>query len=122
MSMPKRLLLMTLALMFAAAAEGHAKLRASVPAADAQLAAPPKTLTLTFSESARIAVLTLATQGKPIALKFDRAAAAAAEVSIALPELAPGTYQVTWSAISADDGHVSKGSFSFSVGAPAAVH
>ena len=120
--MPKRLLLLTLALMFAASAEGHAKLRASVPAADAQLAAAPKTLTLTFSESARIAVLTLATQGKPITLKIDRAAAAATEVSIALPELAPGTYQVTWSAISADDGHVSKGSFSFSVGIPSAVH
>jgi methionine-rich copper-binding protein CopC len=120
--MPKRLLLMTLALLFAAAAQGHAKLRASVPAADAQLAVAPKTLTLSFSESARIAVLTLANQGKPITLKLDRTAAAATEVSIALPELAPGTYQVTWSAISADDGHVSKGSFSFSVGPAPAAH
>jgi hypothetical protein len=93
----------------------HAKLRSSVPAADARLQVAPKSLTLNFNESVRLAVLTLTAGGKDIPVTVDRNAPAAAQVSIALPPLAVGQYVVQWSALSVDDGHVSKGTFSFAV-------
>jgi methionine-rich copper-binding protein CopC len=90
-------------------------LRATVPSADAQLRAAPKTLSLSFNEEVHLAVLTLTTGGKDIPLTVDRAAPAASQVSVALPPLPAGKYQVQWSALSADDGHVTKGTFSFTV-------
>jgi len=75
---------------------GHAKLLGTLPPADAQLQAAPKSLILTFNENVRLAVLP-----------------AAPQVSVALPLLTPGEYQVQWSALSPDDGHVTKGTFSF---------
>jgi methionine-rich copper-binding protein CopC len=96
-------------------ADAHAKLRSTVPAADAQLTAAPQTLILTFNEDVRLAVLTLSSSGKEIPLNLDRSAAAAPQVSIPLPPLAAGKYQVQWSALSPDDGHVVKGSYSFTI-------
>lgn len=101
-------------LMLCGPAFGHAKLLATVPSADAQLQAAPKTLSLSFNEEVH-AVLTLTTGGKDIPLTVDRAAPAASQVSVALPPLPAGKYQVQWSALSADDGHVTKGTFSFTV-------
>jgi len=108
------------ALMLAGPADAHAKLRSSVPAADAELAAAPQTLTLTFNGNVRLAVLTLSTAGRDIPVALDRNAAAAPQVSVPLPPLAPGKYQVQWSALSPDDGHVVKGSYSFTISTPAA--
>ncbi len=39
---------------------------------------------------------------------------------VALATNQPGTYRVTWTAVSTDDGHTSRGSFQFSVVTPAA--
>lgn len=94
---------------------GHAKLRGSLPAAGAQLQAAPKSLTLTFNETVRLAVLTLIVDGKDIPVTIDRNAPAAAQVTVTLPALAAGSYQVRWSALSVDDGHVTQGTFSFSI-------
>jgi methionine-rich copper-binding protein CopC len=102
-------------LLLAGLAGAHAKLRSTVPAADAQLSAAPKVLTLTFNEDVRLAVLTLSNAGKNIPLTLDRSAAAAPQVSVPLPPLSPGKYQVQWSALSPDDGHVVKGSYSFTI-------
>jgi methionine-rich copper-binding protein CopC len=102
-------------LMLAGPAGAHAKLRSTLPAADAQLTAAPKALILTFNEDVRLAVLTLRTAGKDIPLTLDRSAAAAPQVSVPLPPLAAGKYQVQWSALSPDDGHVVKGSYSFTI-------
>jgi copper resistance protein C len=96
------------------AAFGHAKLQSTVPAANAQVSAP-KTLTLSFNEAVRIAMLKLSSGGKEIPLTLDRGAPAGAKVSVPLPALGAGTYQVDWSALTVDDGHVVKGSFSFTV-------
>jgi methionine-rich copper-binding protein CopC len=100
-------------LLLAGLAVGHAKLLVCTPAADAQLREAPKSLTLKFNEDIRLAALQLSLANKPIAVKIDRAAAAAPEVTLPLPALTPGIYAVHWSALSPDDGHVSKGSFSF---------
>jgi copper resistance protein C len=94
-------------------AVAHAKLLGTSPAAGAQVDVAPKALTLKFNEAVQLAVLKLSSEGKDIPVAFDRGAAAAAQVSVALPALAAGTYQVQWSAITADDGHVVKGTFSF---------
>jgi copper resistance protein C len=97
------------------AALAHAKLLSTSPVADAQLGVAPATLTLKFDEAVQLAVLKLASAGKDIPVAFARGAAAAPLVSVTLPALTAGTYQVQWSVITADDGHVVKGTFSFSV-------
>jgi len=107
-----------IAMILAAPAFGHAKLRSTMPAADAQLQVAPKSLTLNFNEAVRLAVLTLTAGGKNIPVTVDRSAAAAPQVSVALPALAVGKYEVQWSALSADDGHVTKGTFSFEIVGP----
>jgi copper resistance protein C len=93
----------------------HAKLKSSAPADNAQLAAAPKTLTLNFSEAAQLAVLKLTADGKEIPIAVDKTAKASQTFTLPLPALAPGKYTVQWSAVAADDGHVTKGSFAFSV-------
>ncbi len=94
------------------AAMAHAKLLSTTPAAGAQLRAAPKVLTLDFNESVKLAVLKVSRDGKDISVPYD-GGASAAQVAVPLPALAPGTYQVKWSALTVDDGHVVKGSFSF---------
>jgi copper resistance protein C len=97
----------------------HARLLGTSPAAGAQLEAPPKVLTLRFDENVQLAVLKLSLGGADVPVPFDRGAQAASQVSVPLPSLAPGTYRVQWSALTADDGHVVKGTFSFVVAAAA---
>jgi len=105
--------------MLAGPAFGHAKLRSTIPAADAQLRVAPESLTLNFNEEVRLALLTLTAGGKAIPVTLDRSVPAAAEVTVKLPALPVGIYQVQWSALSIADGHVSKGTFSFTVLGPA---
>jgi methionine-rich copper-binding protein CopC len=93
----------------------HAKLQSSSPAKDAQLTEPPKALTLTFSEAAQVAVLKLTGGGKEFPIAVDKSAKASPSFTFALPALAPGSYTVQWTAVAADDGHVTKGSFAFSI-------
>jgi copper resistance protein C len=116
----RRTLAAVAAMILAGSAFGHARLRSTNPAADAELHVAPKTLTLTFSEEARLAVLTLSVGGKEIPVTVDRNAPAAAQVTVALPSLAPGKYLVQWSALSPGDGHVTKGAFSFAIVGPGA--
>jgi methionine-rich copper-binding protein CopC len=93
----------------------HAKLVSSSPAANAQLSAAPKTLTLKFNEAAQLAVLKLVTEGKEISVPVDKTAAPSQSFDLPLPGLAPGKYTVQWTAVAADDGHVTKGTFAFSI-------
>jgi hypothetical protein len=93
----------------------HAKLQSSSPANNAQLTEAPKTLTLKFSEAAQLGVLKLVHDGKEIPVPLDKDAKAGQSFTLTLPALAPGNYTVQWSAMAADDGHVTKGSFSFSI-------
>ena len=95
----------------------HAKLQSSSPADNAQLSQAPKTLTLKFSESAQLAVLKLVRDGKEIPVPLDKDAKPGQTFTLTLPTLAPGKYTVQWSAMAADDGHITKGSFSFSIAA-----
>jgi len=108
------LLVLTAAgVIFTSSVLAHAKLKGTSPAADAKLSAAPKSLILTFNEGVQLAILKLTSRGKEIPLSFDRSAVPAAEVTVALPPLPAGPYQVQWSVLSANDGHVVKGTFSF---------
>jgi methionine-rich copper-binding protein CopC len=106
---------LTAAFLWSVPCFAHAKLQSSIPATNAQLAHAPPTLTLNFSEDAQLAVLTLNTAGTVIPVTLDRSAKASSAIVVALPALKPGTYQVQWSAIARDDGHVTRGSFSFTI-------
>ncbi len=99
-------------LIFPLTASAHARLLSSAPSAGMQLAAAPTALTLDFNESVRLAALTISAAGKDIPVPYDRAAAVS-HLAVPLPVLGPGTYQVRWSALTVDDGHVVKGAFSF---------
>jgi len=101
----------------AAPCMAHAKLQSSTPANNAKLTQAPKTLTLNFSEAAQLAVLKLVRDGKEIPVPLDKGAKAGQTFTLTLPALTPGNYTVQWSAMAADDGHVTKGSFSFSIAA-----
>ena len=93
----------------------HAKLLSSSPSDKAQLAQAPKSLTLKFSEAEQLAVLKLVRDGTEIPVPLDKGAKAGQTFTLTLPTLTPGNYTVQWSAMAADDGHVTKGSFSFSI-------
>jgi methionine-rich copper-binding protein CopC len=93
----------------------HAKLQSSTPANDAHLREAPRTLTLNFSEAAKLAVLKLVRDGKELPVPLDKNAQAGRTFTLMLPLLTPGNYTVQWAAVAADDGHVTKGSFAFSI-------
>jgi methionine-rich copper-binding protein CopC len=101
--------------LWSAAAFAHARLQSSTPASNAQLAHAPATLELNFSEEAKLAVLKLTTAGTQVPVTLDRGVEASKKIVVTLPALQPGTYEVQWSAIAKDDGHVTKGMFSFVV-------
>jgi methionine-rich copper-binding protein CopC len=109
---------LTASLLWSAPSFSHANLRSSTPADKAQLAHSPPTLTLNFSEEAQLAVLKLTSSGTAIPVALDHNAKAASIIVVTLPALKAGTYDVEWSAIAQDDGHVTKGSFSFIVLGP----
>ena len=93
----------------------HAHLQSSTPANNAQLPHAPSTLTLNFSEEAQLGVLKLGSSQGTIDVPIDRTAKPSSTVTVALPPLKPGKYDVQWSAIAHDDGHITKGTFSFTV-------
>ncbi|HEY6619093.1 MAG TPA: copper resistance CopC family protein [Steroidobacteraceae bacterium] len=95
----------------------HAKLQSSSPAPDAHLTEAPKTLTLNFSEAAKLAMLKLVRDGKEVPVPLDKSAKAGQTFTLTLPALSPGNYTVQWAAVAADDGHITKGSFVFSIAA-----
>ena len=108
--------------MLAAPSFGHAKLVNSTPASGAQLTEAPKTLTLSFNEEVKLAALTLIRDGKTVPVTVDKSAPAAKTVVVPVSALTAGDYEIHWTAISTDDGHVIKGSFAFTVSSATPTH
>ena len=115
--MPRNILLAfaSTAVLLSAAAYGHAKLQSSSPADHAQLTVAPITLSLTFNESAKLAKLTLKGSTKEIPVTLDHDAKSATTVTVTLPTLSPDTYEVQWTAMAVEDGHITKGTLTFTV-------
>jgi methionine-rich copper-binding protein CopC len=103
-------------LLVPALAAAHAHLQQSDPADGATIAAPAQ-FTLQFSEAARLTALTLVKVGQSSAEKITPLpTAAAAQLHVPAPRLAPGSYELRYRVISAD-GHIMGGSVHFTVAA-----
>jgi copper transport protein len=100
-------------------AYGHANYVRSNPAADARLVKPPSEVRVSFSEppdprGSAIQVLDATGQ------RWDLGTTAASDetngLKVGLKAIGDGGYTVAWTAVSAVDGHETKGSFAFVVG------
>lgn len=106
-------------LLFAAAAvaHAHAHLKQATPADGSVLAVSPAHLVLRFSEAARLTAAWIQKTGEPAQKLSPLPTEPAAEISVALPSLAPGRYVASWRVIG-DDGHIVPGQLHFVI-APA---
>jgi copper resistance protein C len=97
-----------------AVAGAHAHLKAAVPANGSHVASAPASLVLTLSEPARLTVLTIEQEGGAQQQVKALPTQTASTITVALPPLAPGSYHITFRALSAD-GHVAPGELRFTV-------
>lgn len=102
----------------AAVVWAHTPLVSVAPAPGATVAVSPTTVELVFKQPAKLIKLGVSgVQGAPVALRGGSLMLQGAHHRVPLPALASGRHTVRWRAISAD-GHVIKGQWSFTVGAP----
>jgi copper resistance protein C len=93
----------------------HAKLTSSTPKDGATVAAGVSEIELDFSVPLRVTVLHVRGAGEhDVALKGELPKSFAPIVKLGVATLAPGGYQVSWTAVS-EDGHVVKGAIAFTV-------
>ena len=95
------------------AADAHSPLLRSVPENDARLEYAPTEIRLAFQKQVKRVLLRLTGESLDHKLR-PTSSAASNEHSLTLPELSAGNYTATWRAIG-KDGHVMKGSITFSV-------
>jgi methionine-rich copper-binding protein CopC len=101
----------------ATAALAHAHLQKAVPADGGTVHSAPTNVVLTFSEPARLTACWL-TQGNDAKQKIEGLSTSAAkEITIAMPQLAAGSYVLSWR-VMADDGHVMPGQIHFTIAPP----
>jgi methionine-rich copper-binding protein CopC len=111
--------LVALVLAGTGAALAHAHLKSSVPADGATVAAGLSQIEMAFSHPMRLTLVRLhrAADDKHVPLAGALPKDFADSAKIAVGALEPGAYDVSWTAV-AEDGHVMKGHFAFTV-APA---
>lgn len=96
-------------------ASAHAFLLHANPTAGATLGSPPKNVSLDFSEALEPTFSNVAVaDGAGHAVTAATSVASGTKMSVALQPLKPGTYSVTWHALSVDT-HRTQGSFRFTV-------
>ncbi len=117
------LLLLVLALVLAVSltgqAYGHALPVRSDPAPNASLAASPSQVTIWFSEqlnSQSSSMKVLDNSGNQVDNKNVQFSNDHLSMWVGLPSLGKGVYTVSWTSISAVDGHLASGSFPFGIG------
>jgi methionine-rich copper-binding protein CopC len=106
---------------FAVTADAHAHLQSSTPADNSVITASPPDLVLNFSEAARLTALSIQKGSEAEQKLKPLPAADAAQILVPLPPLTPGTYIVSWYALS-DDGHVTSGALHFTLAAEHAAN
>ena len=114
-----------LALVVPASADAHAFLVSSTPGSGASLARAPRVVTLRFTEPVSLALTRVQIfdgRGVPRPGAQIREGIRANELRVALPQLATGAYRITYSTVSQDDLHATRGAIVFGAGtaAPAA--
>lgn len=99
-------------------AGAHAVLDHATPAADSTVRGAPAQVKLWFTERLEPAFSTMQVQdrnGKRVDKGDPRVDGSdAAVLLVSAPELAPGTYRVTWRVLSVD-AHVTQGAFTFAI-------
>jgi methionine-rich copper-binding protein CopC len=96
-----------------ATAHAHAHLTAAVPP-EGSAGKAPEHVVLSFSEAARITVMTLQREGEEPRKLTPLPAEMATRITVPLPKLLPGKFTLSWRAVS-DDGHVVPGVLHFTV-------
>ena len=76
----------------------------------------PKSISLTFSESARIPAVSIQKEQEP-KQKLTAPTTAGEQISVEVPTLAAGSYTLTWRVASTDDNHIMSGELHFKVSA-----
>jgi hypothetical protein len=112
----KRAWLSVLALFFGSTiAHAHALLEHADPGAGAVLSAAPRDVTLDLSEALEPSFSSIAVaDAAGRSVTSAPSAASGTQMQVPLKPLAPGTYRVTWRALSVDT-HRTQGSFIFTV-------
>ena len=110
----------------ATAAFAHASLESSDPSNGELLEAAPDRISLTFTEPPDLSLTTIGVlddTGAPLPTgPPELAPGSDREVRVRLDPVPDGVYTVTWRTVSATDGHVTAGAFSFGVGvSPGAI-
>ena len=108
--------LLLAALALPAVVTAHAELVSSSPEAGSTLARSPEAVTATFSEALeapKSSIEVIAPDGSLVATG-GLAPDDGTTLLVAVPALAPGTYDVRWTA-SSDDGHLERGRYEFTV-------
>ena len=98
---------------------GHATPLQYIPEASSVLSRTPQEVIIHFSERVEpnvSSVVVIAPNGSRADLKGGIDYNDPRTYRVALKDLGPGTYAVSWKVISADDGHFAKGAYVFSVG------
>ena len=105
-------------LLHAAPAGAHAFLDHSDPAVGSTVPAPPAVIHLWFTQELEPAFSSVTVTDKSGATVSEPAAIDSSnksELDVKLKDLAPGTYKVSWHALSVDT-HTTEGDFTFHVG------
>jgi copper resistance protein C len=113
-----RFVCLTVALAVPQFAQAHAMLDRASPAVGSTVATPPKEVVLWFTEQLEPAFSTIEVRGRGgmlVSAGKAQVGGDKTQMHVALKHLAPGTYKVTWHALSVDT-HRTQGSFSFRVG------
>jgi methionine-rich copper-binding protein CopC len=97
-------------------AQAHAHLKASTPQEGEVLMQAPASISLTFSESARITAVSLQKDHDP-KQPLTAPAAVGDQISVAMPALTAGAYTLSWRVLSTDDNHIMSGELHFKVSA-----
>ena len=103
--------LLTLA---ALGAQAHTHLKASNPKEGAVVTEMPASISLTFSESARITALSIQKDREP-KQKLTPPTTTGEQISVEVPTLSPGAYTLRWRVASTDDNHIMSGELHFKV-------
>jgi copper transport protein len=96
-------------------ASAHATVLSTTPRPGENLRTAPGVVVLSFSQPLDIR-LSRASVVAPNGQRFDQGSVSPAEIRVPVTSNAPGVYQVSWTSVSAVDGHTLSGGFRFGVG------
>lgn len=101
-------------LVFGLAADAHAHLEKASPADGSVITASPSYILLSFSKPARLTALWIQKGNEESQKLRPLPTERAQQISVAAPQLQPGSYQVSWRVVT-DDGHVASGKIHFTL-------